>query len=87
MKWISILHFLAISEPFGRGSRKIVRTKGVAIFRETVFAGHDGTMEHMNSHQLFMYAQDMLKIKPAQILAWIGKGSGNLTTARGTIGN
>jgi hypothetical protein len=33
---------------FRRGSRKIIRVKGVDILRDIVFAGHDGAIVHMN---------------------------------------
>lgn len=40
---------------------------------------HDSTIALMNTQQVWLLAQDLLKTKPVNILAWNGKGVTSLT--------
>ena len=42
------------------------------MYRKTVFARHDSATGYMKSQWPIQYAQDLCKIKPNIVTAWIG---------------
>lgn len=54
------------------GEERMKASLVVDIYTETAFTGHVSAVARLHSQWLWLYAQDLHKIKAAKIPAWIG---------------
>lgn len=61
---------------YGKWGKEIIRVRGRGWLHKVIFSRYK-TVGYKHSQQLWLRAQDLCKIEPDKIPAWMGKGSRN----------